>query len=91
LAIARSLADARLSWALAPALLLIVVAFAALARNCGRILLGDRGAGSPEIAVPRTVAAALVVGVAASLALGVTAGPLTGLFTTAATDVGASR
>ncbi len=89
LAIARSLADARLTWALGPALLLIVVAFAALARNCGRILLGDRPGASPEIAVPRTVAAALVVGVAASLVLGVTAGPLTGLFTTAAIDAGA--
>lgn len=91
LAIARSLADARLAWALGPALLLIVVAFAALARNCGRILLGDRAAGAPEIAVPRTVAAALVVGVAASLVLGITAGPLTDLFTTAATDAGAPR
>ncbi|ORV86145.1 hydrogenase [Mycobacterium interjectum] len=91
LAIARSLADARLTWALGPALLLIVVAFAALARNCGRMLLGERPAGAPEIAVPRTVAAALVVGVAASLALGVTAGPLTGLFTTAAADAGTPR
>lgn len=91
LAIARSLADARLTWALGAALLLIVVAFAALARNCGRMLLGERHAGAPEIAVPRTVAAALVVGVAASLALGVTAGPLTGLFTTAAADAGTPR
>ncbi len=91
LAIARSLADARLAWALGPALLLIVVAFAALARNCGRILLGEGPVATPEIVVPRTVAAALVVGVAASLVLGVTAGPLTGLFTSAATVVGAAR
>jgi formate hydrogenlyase subunit 3/multisubunit Na+/H+ antiporter MnhD subunit len=91
LAIVRSLADARLTWALGAGLLLIAVAFAALARNCGRILLGDGPAGTPEIAVPRTVAAALLVGVAASVALGVTAGPLTGLFTAAASDVGAPR
>ncbi len=89
LAIARSLADARLSWALGAGLLVIAVAFSALARNSGRILLGGRPAGAPPIPVPRTVAAALVVGVAASIALGVTAGPLAGLFTTAAGDVGA--
>ena len=40
LAIVRSLADARLTWALAAGMLLIAVAFAALARNSGRILLG---------------------------------------------------
>jgi len=91
LAIVRSLADARLTWALGAGLLLVAVAFAALARNSGRILLGDGRAGTPEIAVPRTVAAALVVGVAASIALGVTAGPLTDLFTAAAGDIGASR
>ena len=62
-----------------------------LARNSGRILLGVGPVDTPEIAVPRTVAAALLVGVAASIALGVTAGPLTNLFTAAACDVGASR
>lgn len=88
LAIVRSLAAARLSWALGVGMLLIGVAFAALARNSGRILLGG-STGAPAIAVPRTVAAALLVGVAASIALGITAGPLTGLFTAAASDVGA--
>ena len=91
LAIVRSLADARLTWALGAGLLLVAVAFAALARNSGRILLGGGRAGTPEIAVPRTVEAALVVGVAASIVLGVTAGPLTDLFTAAASDIGASR
>ncbi len=90
LAIVRSLADARLTWALAAGMLLIAVAFAALARNSGRILLGAP-AGGPEIAVPRTVAAALLVGIAASIALGVTTGPLTDLFTAAAIDVGGPR
>ncbi|QLL09014.1 proton-conducting transporter membrane subunit [Mycobacterium vicinigordonae] len=88
LAIARSLADARLSWVLGVALLLMVVAFAALVSNARRILLGSPKADAPPIAVPATVAVALVAGLVASLALGVTAGPLTGLFSTAATQFG---
>jgi hydrogenase-4 component F len=91
LGIARSLADARLAWVLGAAMLLIAVAFAALVRNSGRMLLGAAPASGPTIAVPATVAAALVVAVTASLVLGVTAGPLTGLFTTAASHVGAAR
>ncbi len=91
LAIARSLADARLAGVLGAAMLAIAVAFAALVRNCGRILLGAPPAAAPTIAVPATVAAALLVGVTASIALGVTAGPLTDLFTTAANHVGAVR
>jgi hydrogenase-4 component F len=87
LAIARSLADARLGWVLAVGLLLVAVAFAALARNAGRMLLGAPAAAAPPIIVPATVAAALLVGVVASIALGVTAGPLTDLFTTAASHV----
>ncbi|OBF51805.1 hydrogenase [Mycobacterium sp. 852002-53434_SCH5985345] len=87
LAIGRSLADARLTWVLATGMALVAVAFAALARNSGRILLGGPGP-APEIAVPRTVAAALLVGIAASIVLGVTAGPLTDLFTAAASSVG---
>ncbi|OBH34957.1 hydrogenase [Mycobacterium sp. E342] len=90
LAIARSLADARLAWALAAGMLLVAIAFAALARNAGRILLGAPVA-APRITVPRTVAAALVLGIAASIALGVTAGPLTDLFTIAAGEVGGPR
>jgi len=89
LAIVRSLVDARLTWVLGAGLLMIAVAFAALARNSGRILLGS-DAGAPAIAVPPTVAAALLLGVAASIALGVTAGPLAALFTAAAGIVGAS-
>jgi hydrogenase-4 component F len=89
LSIARSLADAQLAWVLAAALLLLVVAFAALVRNSSRILLGSPSDGAPPIAVPATVAAALVTGIAASVALGVTAGPLTWLFTAAAGQFGA--
>jgi hydrogenase-4 component F len=80
LAIARSLADARLAWALGVGMLLIAIAFAALARNAGRMLLGAAPAGAPRIAVPATVGAALVVGIAASAVLGITAGPLDELF-----------
>jgi hydrogenase-4 component F len=90
LSIARSLADARLAWALGIALLLIVVAFAALVSNTGRMLFGPPGVDAPAIPVPATVAAALVLGIVASAALGVTAGPLTGLFTTAAGQLGAN-
>lgn len=89
ISIARSLAGARLSWALGVALLLMVVAFAALAGNSTRMLLGAPGTQAPPIAVPATVAGALVTGVVASLVLGVTAGPLTGLFSVAAAQFGA--
>lgn len=89
LAIARSLADAGLAWVLAAVMLLIAVAFAALVRNAGRMLLGTTPAGAPTIVVPATVAAALLAGVTASVALGITAGPLTELLTTAAGQVGA--
>ncbi len=91
LAIARSLADARLAWVLAAGMVLIAIAFAALVGNGSRILLGTPAAGAPSITVPATVAAALLAGIAGSIALGVTAGPLTGLFTTAASQVGALR
>jgi len=72
-------------------MLAIAVAFAALIRKSGRMLLSDPAAAAPQIAVPATVAAALLVGVAASIALGITAGPLSELFTTAAGHVGVLR
>ncbi|MDP7703072.1 proton-conducting transporter membrane subunit [Mycobacterium sp. TY815] len=89
ISIARSLADARMSWVLGAALLLMVVAFAALVSNSRRILLGPPGDHAPPIVVPAAVAGALVSGVVASLVLGVTAGPLTGLFNAAAGQFGA--
>ena len=52
LAIARSLADARLAWVLAAAMVLIAIAFAALVRNGSRILLGAPAAAAPSITVP---------------------------------------
>jgi hydrogenase-4 component F len=91
LAIARSLADARLAWVLGVGMLAIAIAFAALVRNSGRMLFGAPPAGAPAIAVPATVATALLVGVTASIALGITAGPLTDLLAAAANHVGALR
>ncbi|MCV7030614.1 proton-conducting transporter transmembrane domain-containing protein [Mycobacterium sherrisii] len=91
LAIARSLAGARLAWVLGVAMLLIAIAFAALARNSGRVLLGTPAAGAPTLAVPVTAATVLILGIAVSTGLGVTAGPLTHLFTVAADTVGAAR
>lgn len=87
LAIARALTDARLAWALALAVVLIAIAYAALVRNTSRILLGTKPTAAPPIVVPATVATTLVIGMIAALALGITAGPLTELFTTAATQV----
>lgn len=89
LSIARSLADAGLAWVLGAALLVMVVAFAALVGNSRRILLGTANNDAPSISVPATVAGALVAGVVASLVLGVTAGPLAGLFSAAANQIGA--
>ncbi len=90
LSIARGLTQAHLSWALGVALLLIVVAFAALAANASRMLLGPPTDDSPPITLPASVAAALLVGVTACLTLGITAAPLTHLFHAAAGVLGAS-
>lgn len=87
-AIARSLADAHLVPVLGAALLLIAIAFAALTRSAGRMLLGPALAEAPPIPAPLSVAGALVVGALAATLLGVTAGPLTALFSTAATHLG---
>lgn len=90
LAIGRSLTQAHLAWALGIALLLIVIAFAALVSNAARMLLGSPDQDAPAIALPATVTSALLVGVIACVALGITAGPLTGLFHTAAAILGGS-
>ena len=85
LAIARSLADADLAWALAAAMVLVGVAFAALARHSGRILLGPPDSGAPPIAAPATVAVALTAGVACCAALAVAPHVVTDLLVTAGT------
>ncbi|OHV02281.1 proton-conducting transporter membrane subunit [Mycobacterium talmoniae] len=91
LAIARALADAHLAWALGAAMLLIAVGFAALARNAGRMLLGTPPVAAPAIPAPAGVGAALLTGVVAATALGITAGPLASLLSTAATQIGVLR
>ena len=91
LSISRALANAGLGWVLGATLLFVVIAFAALVRNGSRMLLGTPEPGSPAIVVPRSVAAALVAGVILSLVLGLTAGPLLGLFQTAATLLGGTQ
>ncbi len=88
LSIGRSLTQAHLAWALGVALVLVVVAFGALVANAGRMLLGSPDPGAPTIVLPATLSTALLVGLAACVALGVTAGPLTGLLRTAATVLG---
>ena len=55
------------------------------------MLLGAPAVGAPTIVVPATVAAALLVGVATSLVLGVSAGPLSDLLSTAAGQLGVPR
>jgi len=90
LSISRALAGAHLEWALGAALLLMVIAFAALVRHGSRMLLGPHDPSSPVIAVPRSVAGALITGVILSVALGLTAGPFTQLFQTAARTLGAT-
>jgi hydrogenase-4 component F len=89
-AIARSLADARLDWVLVIAGVFVVIAFAALVSRTVGMLLGAPDAGAPAIAVPRSVAVVLAVGIVACLALGVTAGPLAGVIEQAAALVGGS-
>ena len=89
LSIARGLAQAHLAWALGLALLCALVAFAALAATTARMLLGTAPPNAPAIALPATLTSTLLVGVTASLALGVTAGPLTHLFRLAAASLGA--
>jgi hydrogenase-4 component F len=89
LSISRALAGAHLGWALGAALLLIVIAFAALVRNGSRMLLGPAEPSPPAIVVPVSITAALLAGIILSVALGLAAGPLTQLFHTAATQLGA--
>ncbi|MFJ8111366.1 proton-conducting transporter membrane subunit [Streptomyces sp. NPDC096132] len=70
----------------AAALLLVLVAFAALAARTARMLLGP-GSGSPAEERP-TAVWPLGLGLAACAALGVSTGPLTGLLHAAAQAIG---
>jgi hydrogenase-4 component F len=85
--IARGAAAAHLAWPLGIALVLVLVAFAALARHSIAMLLGDDG--GARIAIRRTAAAPLLLGAAACLGLGISAGPLVDVLKSAAAAVGA--
>lgn len=84
LGIARSTASAGLAWPLAGMLLLMVVAFAALARHAGTMLLGPAAEGAPSLAVPARAGVPIVAGLLACLLLGTTAGPTVDLLHSAA-------
>jgi len=90
LSISRALANVHLEGVLGVALLLVVIAFAAMARNGARMLLGPPAEGAPTIGTPRSVGGALIIGIILSVALGLTAGPLTDVFRHAATMLGAT-
>lgn len=91
LAIAHALAEARLAWVLAAALVLVTIAAAALTRHGGSMLLGASHSCAPAIRAPASVAAALLIGILACSVLGITAGPLSEVFATAATHIGVQR
>jgi hydrogenase-4 component F len=88
LSIARGLAQSHLGWALGIALLLMVIAFGALVANASRMLLGSPADDAAAITLPATVTGALLFGVIGCVTLGVSVGPLTRLFTTAAALLG---
>jgi hydrogenase-4 component F len=90
IAIARGTAAAGLGWALAPAFLLVLVIFAALARHGAAMLLGPPPAPAGAIAVGGSAALApLMCGLMACAVLGLTLGPLRELLAAAATVLGA--
>jgi hydrogenase-4 component F len=92
LGIARAGFGAGLGWAVAAAMTLVLVIAAAILTHTGAMLLGPPPEPSTTTeALPRLGAGAgvpLLAGLAACAALGVTAGPLTQLITTAAAALG---
>jgi hydrogenase-4 component F len=87
LAIARGMAGAQLAGPLAAAAALLLVGFVAIGRHGTAMLLGPATPGAPSLAVSRSVAAPLVVGVVAFVVLGVVGGPFEHLLNTAATGL----
>jgi hydrogenase-4 component F len=88
LGIARAGFAAGLGWAVAAALVLMLVIVAAIGRHTRRMLLG--GGQGEAIALPRTVGVPLVAGLTACAVLGITLGPLHSLLQVAATIAGAT-
>ena len=85
LAIARAGASAGLGWAIAAALILVAIAFAALTVHSGRMLLGPRDPSTaPSTGITRRAALPLIAGLLGVTALGITIGPLSDLLNAAA-------
>jgi hydrogenase-4 component F len=84
LGMARGAADANLAVPLAAALVAVLVAFVALTRHGGTLLLGQAGPDQPDLRLSAAAAAPLVAGIVACAALGLAATPLEHLLTTAA-------
>lgn len=82
--IARATAAAGFAWPLAGVLLLVVIAFAALARHTGTMLLGEAPASAPSLALPGSAAVPIVAGLVGCLVLGTAAGPVVELLHAAA-------
>lgn len=82
--IARAAAGAGQVWPLAGMLLLVAVAFGALARHATAMLLGVAPAGAPSLAVRRSAAVPIVAGLVGCLVLGTAAGPTVDLLHAAA-------
>lgn len=80
-----------LTWVLALLGVLVVIAFAALVDRTVRLLLGEPDPAVTAPATPRSISLALVLGLVACVAIGLTAGPLTGLFGDAATILAVGR
>jgi hydrogenase-4 component F len=91
LSIARGMADADLAIPFAVALVLLLVAFASIARHGTHMLLGAAPVDAPALHVARGVALPLVAGIAVFVALGVIGGPFPHLATSAATILGTPR
>ncbi|MDQ7904025.1 proton-conducting transporter membrane subunit [Phytohabitans sp. ZYX-F-186] len=92
LAIARAGLAAGQGWAVAAAFTLVLVAFAALARNGTAMLLGPPGSLPAGEARPGAAAVVpLALGLAAAAVLGISLGPLQDLLHTAATTVTGGR
>lgn len=90
-AMAAAITRAHLTWALGVAFLLLLVAFAALARHGIAILLGSAPADAPRLGVPPAARTALVVGASACLVLGVSIGGFAHLLGAAGTVLAGAR
>lgn len=91
LSIGSALTQTGLGWVLAVVGVLIVIAFAALVTRTVRLLLGEPEPGAPAIRTPWSISLALLLGLAVCVALGIAAGPLTGVFSDAATILAVGR